>query len=183
MAGSAPQNDPGPALPRRHAREAEAIGRARAADAGRIGSRKAEDDSAVAGDMAAHVGTIWKFGDGSLAVADEAVVLTFSGALTNAGKKKAGPRRIPFTAIRSIELRKPGAGSGYLRFMLAGSDPSTKFNKLRDLDTLVVYGTNCEAALSALDALRNRLGETVTFTGVEPASDSSVRADPAALLH
>ena len=103
------------------------------------------------------------------------MVLTFSGAMINAGKKKASPRRIPFAAIRGVEVKKPGATSGYLRFILASSDIDAKFNKLRDLDTLVVYaGPNYTAALSALEALRDRVGEDVYFAGAEPTAGPSV---------
>jgi hypothetical protein len=108
--------------------------------------------------------TTHKLGDGSLTIEDDAVVLTFAGALTQSVKKKASPRRIPFAAIRDVELKKPGVGGGYLRFVLAGSDESAKFKKDFDLNTLTLaVGKTYKEAASIEEALRQRVaGEAAT---------------------
>jgi hypothetical protein len=121
--------------------------------------------------------TTCKLGDGSLTIEDDAVTLAFSGMLTQAVKKKASPRRIPFTAIADVELKKPTIGGGYLRFVLAGSDPNEKFKPLADLNTLTLAaGKTYEAALSVIDTLRERIGGTEAVP--DPDLLSTVRTAP-----
>lgn len=161
----------------RHARPAEPVSRT---VANHDGWTPYSDTAGDIGGGLGPAGTAWTLGDGSLAIEYDSVVLTFSGAITNAGKKRASPRRIPFASITGIELKKPGVTSGYLRFLVAGSDSGTKFNKVKDLNTLIVYvGANYAAAKSAVDMLRGRIGRRIALIGMEPTDSPSAEADNA----
>jgi hypothetical protein len=65
--------------------------------------------------------------------------------------------------------------------MVSGSDSNVKFNKIKDLDTLIVNaGPNYATALSAVDVLRTRIGREITLAGMSPsgAVDQSAVAEP-----
>lgn len=76
--------------------------------------------------------------DGAIVCDGAAVTLTFSGLLTQAVKKKASPRWIPFTAIDRVELVEPKRLSpGYLRLHLAGAPVHSGFKPELDINTLI----------------------------------------------
>ena len=103
--------------------------------------------------------TTYKTADGSLTIRDDAVILTFEGWTTQAQKKNASPRRIPFAAIKNIELVKPkGLSAGHLRFVLAGFENVPAQKPILDINTaLLNAGKTYEAAASIEGELRQRI--------------------------
>lgn len=97
--------------------------------------------------------------DGTLTIEEDSVVLEFQGWRAHSDKKNASPRRIPLSAIASVELHKPGLNGGHLRLVLAGWDDNEKFNRLKSLDCLLLPKRKLyEAAKTAVEELQSKIG-------------------------
>lgn len=92
-----------------------------------------------------------KGSEGRILLDDDAVTLIFEGALTQAVKKRASPRRIPLTAVEAVEfVERKGMRPGYLRLHLVGAAESEKYRPAHDVDTLVWSSEKHKEPLAAI---------------------------------
>ncbi len=97
--------------------------------------------------------------EGSIAFEDDAIILTFTGTLTQIVKKKASPRRIPLAAIQDLVITKPEKPGGSLRFVLAGSENLAPAKPRYDINTIVFSNSKQYASLAGrIEELRSQIG-------------------------